>query len=381
MRVQVAKESFLSRLKAEREQQQQSNRGKSTQPVQQQSNWGKPASLPVHQTTDSNYDPLAMLRNFQKSKPSIESSPGVVAHLPAPIFPKKDFEPLASKVKKISGTNSKKVLEVEEESVGGGSLMSKLENYSTMWTDLDAAPVQVETRTDLVPLSVGQKRMAEEDEEEEEEEEEEIPIKKGSEAKKPKMTIKETIPEPQKPIVINKEVAKKKEQDNQRRLQSLQQRNEALKSQHNLIKSALSCVDGPGQKRNKIIFDTEEPVEVKKKPERKREKKRKKPQLFDEEEEFDAEDDFKMRPHLDGSTGQEVGFFLTFHFFFDLHLSFLFSSSSCSRVLAMISVLKWTIDSLKTQTRMATMRRKWNLLQVMMKEHVKCPFSAHWCLP
>jgi len=351
MRVQVAKESFLSRLKAEREQ-QQSNRGKSTQPVQQQSNWGKPASLPVHQTTDYNYDPLAMLRNFQKSKPSTECFPAVVAHLPALIIPKKDFEPSVSKVKKISGTNSKKVFdEVEEESAGGGSLMSKLENYSTMWTDLDAAPVQVETQTDLVPLSVGQKRMADEDEEEEEEEE--IPIKKGSEAKKPKMTIKETIPEPQKPIV-NKEVAKKKEQDNQRRLQSLQQRNEALKSQHNLIKSALSCVDGPGQKRNKIIFVTEELVEVKKKPERKCEKK---PQLFDEEEEFDGEDDFKMRPHLDDSTGQEVGFFLMFHFFFNLYLLFLFSSSSCSRVLAMISVLKWTIDLPKTQTTMATMTR------------------------
>ena len=322
MRVQVAKESFLSRLKAEREQQQQSNHGKGEPPVQQQSNWGKPASQPVQQqTTNSNYDPLAMLRNFQKSKPSTEFTLAVETRRPVPASPKKDFEPsVGSKLKTFSGKNSKKVFdEVEEESAGGGSLMSKLENYSTMWTDLDAAPVQVETRTDLVPTS-GQKRMAEEeDDEEEEEEEEEIPIKKASKLKKPKMTLEENVPEPEKPVV-NEEEAKKKEQDNQRRLQSLQQRNEALKSQHNLIKSALSCVDGPGKKHNKIIFDTEEPVEVKKKPKRTREKKGKKPQLFDEEEEFNADDDFKMRPHLDGSTGQEVSFI---HLFISACLNYL----------------------------------------------------------
>ena len=79
MRVQVAKESFLSRLKAEREQQQQSNRGKGEPPVQQQSNWGKPVQ---QQTTNSNYDPLAMLRNFQKSKPSTEFTPAVETRRP-----------------------------------------------------------------------------------------------------------------------------------------------------------------------------------------------------------------------------------------------------------------------------------------------------------
>lgn len=297
MRVQVAKESFLSRLKAERE--QQANKGKPAPPVQQPTNWGKseqetswkkPAALPVQQTSDASYDPLAMLRNFQKSKPSQDITPAVASKRSIA-----DVEPAVKRNKFVN--NKKKVFDEEEESAEGSSLMSKLENYSTMWTDLDSAPVQVETRENKVK-----------EEESEDDEEEEV-----SSIKKPKLTVAEKIPE-LKPVV-NEEEAKRKELDNQKRLQSLQQRNEALKSQHSLIKSALSLVDGPGQKKNKIIFDTEEPVEEEK-PLKKRDKKaKKKPQLFDAEEEetFDIEDDFKMRPHLDGSTGQEVYLFPLFN--------------------------------------------------------------------
>ena len=37
----------------------------------------------------------------------------------------------------------------KEEEEEGGSLMSKLENFSGMWTDLDTAPVVVDTQRDI----------------------------------------------------------------------------------------------------------------------------------------------------------------------------------------------------------------------------------------
>ena len=51
------------------------------------------------------------------------------------------------KFRKFGGAKSEMTGKEEEEE--GGSLMSKLENFSGMWTDLDTAPVVVDTKRDI----------------------------------------------------------------------------------------------------------------------------------------------------------------------------------------------------------------------------------------
>ena len=49
------------------------------------------------------------------------------------------------KFRKFGGAKSEMTGKEEE----GGSLMSKLENFSGMWTDLDTAPVVVDTKREI----------------------------------------------------------------------------------------------------------------------------------------------------------------------------------------------------------------------------------------
>lgn len=122
---------------------------------------------------------------------------------------------LASEVKSVDGDGSR------------GSLMSKLEKMSGIWSDLDSAPVVVETQRDI------------------KKQEERLPLSKQN-------------------TVINKwndsDDAYKKEIDNRKRIQSLQQRSETLKVQHNVINSALTF-DKSSQMNRRIVFgeDTEGP--------------------------------------------------------------------------------------------------------------------------
>lgn len=213
-------------------------------------------------------------------------------------------------LKKFGGTKSvMQPTKVEEDDLEeeGGNLMSKLESFSGMWNDMDEAPVLIET-------TKTKKR-----------------LEQASAPKSPVKLETETKPVP-KVKEVDPEEAKKKELDNQKRIESLKQRNEALKAQHNLIKSALSL----GQQNNrKIKF---EDVDPEPEADRGRPKKSKKKQLFDEEElmeELGDEETWKLRPHLDGQTGQEVNFNncihperrkLTWHNFFPA------SYWSCNRV-------------------------------------------------
>jgi RNA recognition motif-containing protein len=260
IRVQVAKENFLARLQSER--------------------------------TASKIDPKSDKR---------------VSREPAP--PVQDYNPMAMfKSRKVTNvenevtpkSKSKKFTEeeiiVEDNNTGGkGNALSMLESFSGMWKDLDTAPVAVEREA---------RRTI-----------------KTDENKKSKATAEVVVEETVAKVKSVKKVVedpKKKELDNQKRIQSLQQRNEALKAQQNLIKSALSQTDS--QKNRKIVFnlDDEEEESVPSKPvakeqptKKKGKEKKSNMKLFDDEEEEEADpeadsEQFRVKPHLEGKSGKEV---------------------------------------------------------------------------
>jgi len=148
-------------------------------------------------------------------------------------------------------------------------LMSELENFSGMWNDLDAKPVVVELKTEEPP--------------------------------KPPLT--ESLPVN---TIEQEEVAKKKELDNQKRIQSLQERSKQLQSQTIQIQSSLNLTDK--QMNRKIVFDQNGEEETSKVKGKKKNKA--KFALFDEEavdpNKMDDDDYFKLRPHLDGKSGKEL---------------------------------------------------------------------------
>ena len=310
LRVQVAKESFLDRLKAEREQSAQKQKPAApTSHVPQNFNLEIKKSIPEPNFNSSiatnrksfpesnfnssipanrktipepqvvqDYNPMQMFKNFKSQ--NISNNEGAKEAS----SPKKEWtkqKPLDSgrtqqkqdwqqkntnSLKKFGGTKSINVEEEEEETGNNGSLMSKLENFSGMWNDLDEAPVMID-----------------------------VTRKAAVETIKPEVKVEDP------------EEIKRKELDNQKRIQSLQLRNEALKAQHSFIKSALSFGQPVGNR--KIKFDDAEPTEDQhSKPKKSKTKKL----LFDEEElleELGSGDHFKSRAHLDGQTGQEVYFF------------------------------------------------------------------------
>ncbi len=105
----------------------------------------------------------------------------------------------------------------------GGSLLSKLEKFSGMWTDLDAAPVVVDTKREISKFQ---------------EEECGFPGTQNTFQNKWNRTE-----DPQQKMI-----------DNQKRVQSLQQRSETLKAQHSLINSALTF-DTEKKRNNHIVFN------------------------------------------------------------------------------------------------------------------------------
>lgn len=128
------------------------------------------------------------------------------------------------KFRKFGGTNSKMPSTEDEErdEEGGGSLMSKLEKFSGMWTDLDAAPVLVETKREVSRFQ-----------------EEEFRFQSTENSFNNNWKAED---------------AHKKEIDNQKRVQSLLQRSETFKAQHSLINSALT-LNGETKRNNRIVFD------------------------------------------------------------------------------------------------------------------------------
>jgi len=296
LRVQVAKESFLDRLKAEREQSAQKQKPAapaSHAPQNFNLSIKKPtpetnfnSSIPANRKTIpsepqvvQDYNPMQMFKNFKSQSISNE----VVKEASPPkkewtkpvdsgrFQQKQDWQQKTTNtLKKFGGTKSSNpaVEEEEEETGNNGSLMSKLENFSGMWNDLDEAPVMID-----------------------------VTRKAAVEIIKPEVKVEDP------------EELKRKELDNQKRIQSLQQRNEALKAQHSFIKSALSFGQPAGNR--KIKFEDAEPTEDHhSKPKKSKTKKL----LFDEEElleELGSGDHFKSRAHLDGQTGQEVYFNFT----------------------------------------------------------------------
>lgn len=278
MRVQVAKESFLSRLKAERE---------SAGAPRQTSQRDQP------QPTSQEYNPMQMFRNNKlKSVQESVQKPSLSSFKSEPSFKSPPMSPKPG-LKKFAGTKTVHKQEVEEDNNDeeeGGNLMNKLEKFGGFWNDMDEAPVEIETHRKPLPGS--------------------LPLNSIQ-----MLTILTffsfTFSEPPAPlpeVKVDPEEAKRKELDNQKRIQSLEQRSQALKTQHNLIKSALSFNNN--QTNKKIIkFEDDDPPEPATNNKKPKENNKKKKQLFDEDElaeELDDGQDFKLRPHLDGSTGQEV---------------------------------------------------------------------------
>nr|CAG4634620.1 EOG090X0181 [Alona affinis] len=274
MRVQVAKESFLSRLKAERE---SAVLGKPSQSFSSHSSTGRDPSKevqtqkkpfqrePLQQQQQQEYNPMQMFKSRQSAEVAPPAAPPVKGHIsPSSPGPK-------TGLKKFGGTKSFTVNNQEEQKEEEGNLMTKLEKFSGMWNDLDEAPVLIETQ------------------------------------RKTMLPSRASDPQPAAPIPQPKEedpeVVKKREMDNQKRIQSLEQRNQALKAQHSLIKSALSFNNNDV---NKKIIRFEDPPEQSNAFSNKQGKK-KRQQLFDENDEVDdGVQDFKLRPHLDGHTGHEL---------------------------------------------------------------------------
>ena len=174
IRVQQAKESFLSRLKAERE----GNAGKPAVPSQpvnlHKQNWKsqdeskiseKPLQknrAPHFQPEVQDYNPMQMFKNFRNQNgaqpgPTVDSAPhhargskiSFTAEEPANSSP-----PMKAGLKRFGGTKAAAPKDKKEDSDedGDGNLMSKLEKFSGMWNDLDEAPVLVDTqRKTLLP--------------------------------------------------------------------------------------------------------------------------------------------------------------------------------------------------------------------------------------
>lgn len=319
IRVQIAKESFMDKLKAERE--QSSNRNASTKSDQALRN-NSSSRVDFHPKNNSSikfdtssknsnvtklddkvlYDPLQMIRSQKTS---------LTANIPSSNFTgneksfsktnqkENSFKKVEKPVKKTvaSESSSDDSSESDEDSVTTtkkstnqkkrSSLMSELENFSGMWNDLDSKPVEVERRTEST-----------------------------HEAERRFGT---TIPEEQPPTNLRVEVSKpenvkdentkKRELDNQKRIQSLQERSKALQAQTFQIQSALSLTD---KKINrKIIFDqNDEEAYSHVQKDNNKPKKKSNIQLFDEEpvdpEDIDDADRFRMRPHFDGTSGKEV---------------------------------------------------------------------------
>ena len=110
----------------------------------------------------------------------------------------------------------------------------------------------------------------------------------------------------------------KKEADNEKRVRSLRQRNEALKARQDAIKSALSLKEGA--KNRKVFFDDGDDVDDsgdhghgRRPPQPAPAKTRSAgPKLFDDDDDDEAgevedQDQFQLRPHLEGRSGQQVG--------------------------------------------------------------------------
>ena len=132
------------------------------------------------------------------------------------------------KFRKFGGAKSEMTGKEEEEE--GGSLMSKLENFSGMWTDLDTAPVVVDTKREIGRFQ---------------EEESRFPVNESSTHNK----------------WSRAEDVQQKAIDNQKRVHSLQQRSETIKAQHSLINSALT-LDRDNRKNKRIVFNEESGQEV-----------------------------------------------------------------------------------------------------------------------
>ena len=266
IRVQVAKENFLARLQSERT-------ASKNDPKSDKRASREPAP-PVQ-----DYNPMAMFKSRKATNVEIEVTP---------------------KIKEAKPSKSKKFTEeellAEDNNTGDkGNALSMLESFSGMWKDLDTAPVVVEREA---------KKTLKIDENKKSKAEDEVVVDKPAVKVK---SVKKVVEDP-----------KKKELDNQKRIQSLQQRNEALKAQQNLIKSALSQTDS--QKNRKIVFnlDDEEEETVPSKPAAKEQPTKKKGKekksnmkLFDDEDEAEADpeadgEQFKVKPHLEGRSGKEV---------------------------------------------------------------------------
>lgn len=222
-----------------------------------------------------------------------------------------------------SNTNSKD--KSSKASDGPGSLMSQLESFSGMWNDQDVAPVEVDYQRkrkfndagEEEPPSDGDRNAFQLETYGQEER-----IKDNLTDKKEKPIVAVDSAPKQKTLTGGDQ--KKKELDNQKRIMSLQQRNDALKAQQNLIKSALQLTND-GQNKKKIFFDDEpaETTATTDEPATKKQQKlakpsEKRPKLFndDDEEEENIEDyanDFKSRPQFDAEGGHEVTFLITCH--------------------------------------------------------------------
>jgi len=258
------------------------------------------------------YDPLQMIRSQKASVGANKTSSQVPESHKS--FDKssqkqdswKKPEKPAKKVVSSSESSSDDSSDSDEETVitskkptiqkKKSSLMSELENYSGMWNDLDSKPVEVERR-DENTFEADRRVAATE--------------KTVEEVPKEQSFVKPKIEDSRKPAVID-ENSKKKELDNQKRIQSLQERSKALQARTIQIQSALSSTD---KKMNrKIVFDEDDDEEAiynrVKRENTGIKTKKSNLQLFDEEhadpEDIDDADQFKLRPHLDGSTGKEV---------------------------------------------------------------------------
>ena len=296
----MAKESFISKLKAEREQNSKRN-GKvpSNVPASEREQASKkngniPSNVPTCQDV---YDPLIMLRKHKETPSLSDVKPSPNSRNLNQSVKKENTSVITKNFKLQEKNTTKKFLDDESHddnssftpktevgksnnNVKPGSLMSKLENFSGMWNDLDSKPVLVERRSDTVLTETVSDNQ----------------LKEKSRG--------ETFPLKPDP----KEDPAKKEMDNKKRIQSLHDRNKALQAQHIQIKSALSQPDN--RMNRKIVFnedDDEETPPPKEEVKARPKVKKSNLQLFeDETEEIDGVDQFKPRPHLDGKTGREV---------------------------------------------------------------------------
>jgi len=280
IRVQIAKESFMDKLRAEREQLSKTNGPtKPDQPLKNNvpSGMNFPPknnnsikfdaptkhsssikfdaptkhSSSITSESKASYNPLQMIRS---QKASIQAN-NTASHPPQneKLFGKANqkensFKKVEKPSKKVvAESSSDDSSDSDEDTVTTskksatqkkkGSLMSELENYSGMWNDLDSKPVEVDRRT---KSSIEAERQIETASQVVEEIPKEQPVTKSR------------VEDLEKQIVDD-ETAKKRELDNQKRIQSLQERSKALQAQSFQIQSALSLTD---KKMNrKIVFD------------------------------------------------------------------------------------------------------------------------------